>query len=260
MESRYVDRAIKRLEESTGVANLLRLVKPLVEAGLVFVWIFYLASVLTHQDYNQNLTFDLFLARVGGPTASHVTTYLIFLSLFPIAYAMLRSIIPAFLIEAVAFDIHEGLWQVAYYVAWHSIIDWRIWLLENAPDTVTTLITMAALVFVYHFPARFFVAVTAAWGGFLTVWVAIGFPITVLSKLPNFQIIPSVYNSALWVNQIEFLSWLYFAFVISTCLRYCVVRVKNRSRPSGEPGPFPAPPQDQTEGLAFFQRSEAIVL
>jgi hypothetical protein len=235
MGNEYADEPV---EEPTGFPKLLRLLKPLVEAGLVFVWIFYLLGVLSGQDYNGNLTFDLFLARVGGPTASHVTTYLIFLSIFPIAYVMLRSIIPAFLIEALAFDIHEGLWQVAYYVAWHSVIDWRIWLLENAPDTVTTLVTVAALMLIYRFPARFFVVVTVAWGCFLSAWLAIGFPVTVLSKLPDYQIVPSAYNAVLWVNQIEFLSWLYFASLMLVCLSYFVVRVRRRQMPRNPP-PLP---------------------
>jgi hypothetical protein len=235
MGNEYADEPV---EEPTGFPKLLRLLKPLVEAGLVFVWIFYLLGVLSGQDYNGNLTFDLFLARVGGPTASHVTTYLIFLSIFPIAYVMLRSIIPAFLIEALAFDIHEGLWQVAYYVAWHSVIDWRIWLLENAPDTVTTLVTVAALMLIYRFPARFFVVVTVASGCFLSAWLAIGFPVTVLSKLPDYQIVPSAYNAVLWVNQIEFLSWLYFASLMLVCLSYFVVRVRRRQMPRNPP-PLP---------------------
>lgn len=211
---------VDRMIHSEKSIRIARLVKPLVEAGLVFVWFIYLVGVLTGQDYNSNLVFDLFLARVGGPTASHATTYLIFLSIFPIACMMLRSIIPAFLIEVLAFEIHEGLWQVPYCLAWHSVIDWHIWVLENAPDTVTTLIMVAALMFVYHFPARFFVAVTVAWGCFLSAWLAIGFPVTVLSKLPNYQIIPSAYNTTLWVNQIEFLSWLFFASVLLICLHY----------------------------------------
>ena len=148
-----IDGTIERLGKSIMVSKVL---KPLVEAFLVFVWIIYLAEVLTGQDYNGNLTFDLFLARVGGPTASHATTYLIFLSIFPIAYLMLRSVIPAFLVEALAFDIHEGLWQVAYYIAWHSVIDWRVWVTENALDTVTTVVTIVALLIIYRFPARFF--------------------------------------------------------------------------------------------------------
>src|SRR5271155_1834819 len=103
MRIQYVDQSIEQVEEPSGFPKLLRLLKPLVEAGLVFVWIFYLLGALAGQDYDGNLTFDPFLARVGGPTASHATTFLIFLSVFPIAYIMLRSIIPAFLIEALAF-------------------------------------------------------------------------------------------------------------------------------------------------------------
>lgn len=218
---------IKYFEKSTGIAKLLELLKPLVEAGLIFVWVIYLLGVLRNQNYNSNLTFDLFLARVGGPTASHATTYLIFLSIFPIAYIMLRSVIPAFLIEVVAFDLHEGLWQIPYYVAWHSVIDWRVWLFENIPDTVTTVATITALIFVYRLPTRFFAFVTVAWGCFLLVWLVLGFPVTVLSKLPNYQVIPSPYNAALWVNQIEFFSWLYFASVILICLQYFRVKIQS---------------------------------
>ena len=212
-----IDGTVEHLRKSVIVSKV---AKPLLEGFLVFVWIVYLVGVLTGQDYDRNLTFDLFLARVGGPTASHATTYLIFLSIFPIAFLMLRSVIPAFLVEILAFDIHEGLWQVAYYVAWHSVIDWRVWVAENAPDTVTTIVTIAALVFIYRFPARFFLVVTAAWTCFLSAWLAVGFPVSVLSKLPGGQIVPSVYNTALWVNQIEFLSWLFFATVLLISLRY----------------------------------------
>jgi len=212
--------------------RIAKLLRPLVEAGLLFVWIIYLVGVLRNQNYDGNLTFDLFLARVGSPIASHATTYLIFLSVFPIAYLMLRSIIPAFLIEVLAFDIHEGLWQIPYYIAWHSVIDWHVWLLENAPDTVATLVTVAALILVYHFPARFFVFVTATWGCFLSVWLVLGFPVTVLSKLPNGQIVPSIYNTVPWVNQIEFLGWLYFATVLLICLRHFATRDPNRVRVS----------------------------
>jgi hypothetical protein len=205
---------------SEKTIRVLRIVKPMVEAGMVFVWFIYLVEVLTQQDYNGNATFDLFLARVGGSTGSHATTFLIFLSIFPIALVMLGSMTPAFLIEALAFEIHEGLWQIPYYIVWHSIIDWRIWLLENALGTVATVVTVAILTMVYRFPARFFVVVTIAWGLFLSAWLALGFPVSVLSKLPNFQVMPSVYNAVLWVNQIEFLGWVYFASVLLICLRY----------------------------------------
>lgn len=215
--STATDETIDRLGRSIIVAKVL---KPLLEASLFFVWLIYLVGVITNQDYNGNLAFDLFLARVGGPTASHATTYLIFLSIFPIAYFMLRSIIPAFLVEVLAFDIHEGMWQIAYYIAWHSVIDWRVWITENGPDTLTAAIVIAALVLIYHFPTRFFAVVAAAWGIFLSAWLAIGFPVSVLSKLPGYQVIPSVYNTTLWVNQIEFLSWLFFASVLLVCLKY----------------------------------------
>lgn len=220
----------KYSKKSSGLVRLLQLLRPLVELCFVFVWVVYLVGLLRTQDYNGSLAFDLFLARVGGPTASHVTTYLIFLSIFPIAYLMLKSIIPAFLIEVLAFDIHEGLWQIPYFIAWHSTIDWRVWLVENLPDTVTAFAAIAVLVMVYHLPARFFVAVTIAWGCFLSAWLAIGFPVSVLSKLPNYQIVPSVYNTTLWVNQIEFLGWLYFAFVLLICLRYFTARVHYETR------------------------------
>ncbi|MGA2665079.1 MAG: hypothetical protein ABSF83_09060 [Nitrososphaerales archaeon] len=206
----------------------MELLKPLVELGLVFVWAVYLLGLLRSQDYDGNLTFDLFLARVGGATASHATTYLIFLSIFPIAYVMLRSAIPAFLIEVLAFEMHEGLWQIPYYIAWHSTVDWRVWVVENAPDTLTTFATIAVLVLVYHFPARFFVVVTVAWGCFLSAWLALGFPVSVLSKLPNYQVVPSIYNAVLWVNQIEFLGWLYFAVVLLVCLQRLTARAPKK--------------------------------
>jgi hypothetical protein len=220
-----VGQAIEQLKKSIIITKVL---KPLIEAAAVFVWIIYLVGVLTGQDYNGDLTFDLYLARTGGPTASHATTYLIFLSIFPIAYLILRSIIPAFLTEVLAFEIHEGLWQVAYYLAWHSIVDWHVWLVENVPDTFTTLVTIAALVFIYRFSSRFFIAIAAAWGAFLSVWLAIGFPVTVLSKLPDYQIVPSPYNSTLWVNQIEFMSWAYFASALLFCLWYFLTRTHRK--------------------------------
>src|SRR5271156_857458 len=127
-----------RLVRSEGAIRVARLVKPMVEAGGFFIWFIYLVMVFAGQNYNGNLTFDLFLARVGGPTASHATTYLIFLSIFPIALVVLRSMVPALLIEALAFEIHEGLWQIPYALAWHSVIDWRIWLVENALGTLAT--------------------------------------------------------------------------------------------------------------------------
>jgi hypothetical protein len=192
----------------------------MVEAGMVFIWFIYLSEVLTEQDYNGSVTFDLFLARVSGSTGNHATTYLIFLSIFPIALMILRSMTPALLIEALAYEIHEGLWQIPYYIAWHSIIDWRIWLVENTLGTVATVATVAILMMVYRFPARFFVVVTIAWGFFLSAWLALGFPVSVLSKLPDFQVTPSVYNTVLWVNQIEFLGWFYFASVLLICLQY----------------------------------------
>jgi hypothetical protein len=220
--------SIKLTGRSTGIFRLLELLRPLVELGLVFIWVVYLLGLLRTQDYNGDLTFDLFLARVGGPTASHATTYLIFLTIFPIAYVILRSIVPAFLIEVLAFEIHEGLWQIPYYIAWHSTVDWRVWLVENAPDTVTTIATIAILMLVYHFPARFFVVVTVAWAGFLAAWLALGFPVSVLSKLPHYQVMPSIYNTVLWVNQIEFLGWLYFSFVLLICLRYLTAGVPKK--------------------------------
>ena len=220
---------IGRSVHSERTLRAARIVKPMVEAAMVFVWFIYLAEVSTGQDYNGNVTFDLFLARAAGPTGSHATTYLIFLSIFPIALVMLRSMIPAFLIELLAYEIHEGLWQVPYYVAWHSIIDWRIWVVENTLGTLATVATVAILMMVYRFPARFFVVVTIAWGLFLSAWLALGFPVTVLSKLPNFQVTPSVYNTVLWVNQIEFLGWLYFASVVLVCLQY--FRVKQSHSP-----------------------------
>jgi hypothetical protein len=220
---------IERFVHSEKTIRVARILKPMVEAGVVFIWLIYLFGVLTGQDYNGSVTFDLFLARVGGSTASHATTYLIFLSIFPIALVMLRSIIPAFLIEALAWEIHEGLWQIPYYLTWHSIIDWRIWLVENALGTVATVATVAILMIVYRFPARFFVVVIVAWGLFLSAWLALGFPVTVLSKLPNFQVMPSVYNTVLWVNQIEFLSWLYFASVLLISLQYFRMEKSDKS-------------------------------
>ncbi|MDA4134887.1 MAG: hypothetical protein OK441_04910 [Thaumarchaeota archaeon] len=227
--------SLKLTRRLSGTARLLDLLRPLVELALVFTWVVYLLGLLRGQDYNGSVTFDLFLARVGGPTASHATTYLIFLSIFPIAYVILRSIIPAFLIEVLAFELHEGLWQVPYYVAWHSTVDWHVWLVENAPDTVTTFATIAILMLVYRFPARFFFAVTAAWGCFLAGWLALGFPVSVLSKLPNYQVMPSIYNTVLWVNQIEFLGWFYFALALLLCLRY--LRPKNLQRRGPRTGP-----------------------
>ena len=241
--SEKIDQTIQRLGSMIIVGKVL---KPLVEGTLGFVWILYLVMVLTSQGYNGNITFDLFLARIGGPTASHATTYLIFLSIFPIAFLVLRSIIPAFLVEALAFDIHEGLWQVAYGAAWRSTIDWHVWLQQNGPDTVTTLVTVAALILIYRFPVRFFAAVVIAWSLFLSVWLAIGFPVTVLSKLPGGQIMPSVYNTALWVNQIEFLSWLYFALVLIVCVWYFCKKPR-QGRPTNEPLGVDAP-SEQVEG------------
>ena len=121
-----IEQGIQRLGKSFIVAKVL---KPITEVVLVFVWIAYLAYVVTHLNYDGSLTFDLFLARTGSATASHSTTYLIFLAIFPLSYLVLRSVIPAFLIEVTAFEIHEGLWQVPYYVTWHSVISWNIWLL-----------------------------------------------------------------------------------------------------------------------------------
>ena len=218
-----------RLVRSEGAIRVARLVKPMVEAGGFFIWFIYLVMVFAGQNYNGNLTFDLFLARVGGPTASHATTYLIFLSIFPIALVVLRSMVPALLIEALAFEIHEGLWQIPYALAWHSVIDWRIWLVENALGALATVATVAILMIVYRLPARFFVVVTMAWGAFLSAWLAIGFPVSVLSKLPNFQVAPSVYNPVLWVNQVEFLGWLYFASVLLICLQYFRMRQSGKS-------------------------------
>jgi hypothetical protein len=228
--STSIKRNIERFENST----IKRVLKPTLEMVFVLVWFIYLIQVIANQNYDDNLTFDLFLARIGGPTASHATTFLIFLSIFPIAWVLLRSIIAGFLVEALAFDIHEGMWQLAYLIAWHSTADWHVWLVENAPDTVTTLLTVAVLVYVYRFPARFFIAVTVAWGCFLVAWLAIGFPVTVLSKLSGYQVIPSVYNTTLWVNQVEFLSWLYFAVILLAFLTYFVKpRMARTSRPLG---------------------------
>jgi hypothetical protein len=218
-------------EKTTG---LVRIGRPMVEAGLVFIWFIYLVQVLTGQDYNGSVNFDLFLARVGGPTGSHATSYLIFLSIFPIALVMLGSIIPAFLVEALAFEIHEGLWQVPYYIVWHSMIDPRIWVVENTLGTAATVATVAILMIVYRLPARFFVVVTVAWGFFLSGWLALGFPVSVLSKLPDFQVMPSVYSTVLWVNQVEFLGWLYFASVLLICLQYFRMRQPDKSIPSAD--------------------------
>jgi hypothetical protein len=220
---------IGRFVRSEKTIRAVRIVKPMVEAGMVFVWFIYLAEVLTGQDYNGNVAFDLFLARVAGPSGNHATTYLIFLSIFPVALVMLRSMIPAFLIEVLAYGIHEGLWQIPYYIAWHSIIDWRIWLVENTLGTVATVAAVAILMIVYRFPARFFAVVTIAWGFFLSAWLALGFPVSVLSKLPNFQVTPSVYNTVLWVNQIEFLGWLYFASVLLICVQYFRMKRSGKS-------------------------------
>jgi hypothetical protein len=200
-------------------STITRVLRPLVAAGAVLLWLGSLLVVLTSQNYNDNPTFDLFLARVGGPGASHATSYLIFLAIFPIAYVILGSIIPAFLVEVLAFEIHEGLWQIPYYISWHSVIDWRVWVAGCSEDLVITLATIAALVFVYHLPARFFVIVALAWGCFLSAWLIIGFPVTVLSKLPGGQVAPSIYNTVLWVNQTELLGWLYFAIALLLCLR-----------------------------------------
>jgi len=258
--STKTDRSIDRIGRSIILSKVL---KPIVEVILVFIWIAYLAFVLTHLTYDGNLTFDLYLARVGGPTASHTTTYLLFLSIFPLAYLMLKSIIPAFLIEALAFEIHEGLWQVPYYLAWRSVIDWNIWLAQNAADTLTAAIVIITLVLVYHLPARFFAIVAVAWGCFLSAWLALGFPVSVLSKLPNFRVSPSIYNTTLWVNQIEFVGWVFFASVLLISLRYSVRLMRSRSPPSpgGEPTSDGAQEADSTSGAAalrdYHQRPRA---
>ena len=115
----------------------------------------------------------------------------------------------------------RGFGRLPYYVSWHSIIDWHIWALQDAADAITTVATIAVLVLVYHFPARFFAVVAVAWGAYLTAWLALGFPVSVLSKLPNNQLAPSIYNNVLWVNQIEVLGWVYF---VSALLNLFAVR------------------------------------
>lgn len=227
-----VEDSIRRLGRSFIIAKVL---KPIIEVVVVFTWLIYLAWVVTHQSYDLNLSFDLFLAREGGPTASHSTTYLIFLSIFPLAYLVLRSIIPAFLIEVTAFEIHEGLWQVPYYIAWHSVISLNVWLAENIADTATAAVAIAALMLVYHLPARFFAVLGAAWGIFLAAWLALGFPVTVLTKIPNVQAIPSIYNTVLWVNQIEFLGWVYFTAVLLVCLLLSVRSAERRPKADHAP-------------------------
>lgn len=220
---------IERFVHSEKAISAARIAKPMVETVLVLAWFIYLGGALTGQNYNGDIAFDVFLARIGGAASSHATNFLIFLSIFPIALLVLRSMIPAFLIEALAFEIHEGLWQIPYAIAWHSVISWRIWFLENALGTVATVATVAILMTVYHLPSRFFLAVTIAWGVFLSAWLALGFPVTALSKLPNFQVAPSVYNSILWVNQVEFLGWLYFASVLLVCLQYFRLKQSRKS-------------------------------
>jgi len=59
--------SIKLTGRSTGIFRLLELLRPLVELGLVFIWVVYLLGLLRTQDYNGDLTFDLFLARWAAP-------------------------------------------------------------------------------------------------------------------------------------------------------------------------------------------------
>lgn len=59
-----------------------------------------------------------------------------------------------------------------------------------------------------------------AWTCYLVAWLSVGFPDSVLSKLPGSLLEPSVYNTTLWVNQIEFLEWVYFAVILLLCLRF----------------------------------------
>ena len=59
--------SLKLSKRPSGTARLLDLLKPLVELGLVFIWVVYLLGLLRSQDYNGSLTFDLFWARWAVP-------------------------------------------------------------------------------------------------------------------------------------------------------------------------------------------------
>ena len=224
--------AIKKIiDHYLGVFDK-RFVTILLQCGAFFIWIYNVLGVITTQNFNGNLTFDLFMARVSATakdclpnctdTGNHVVTYLIFLSIFPISWAMIKrsnktreAIVFAFLIMIYGLELHEGLWQIPYLAAWGSqAIDFWVWAQDLITDTIYTLVVVAILIKLYQVPKRFFLVTTLAWGAFLAWWYSVGFPVTILSKLPEGQIIVSKYVNVLWVNQIEFAGWAYFTIIL----------------------------------------------
>ncbi len=233
----------KRIERhfQKSIANV-RFLRVILEASAVCLWLVNLLGVLLSQNYNGNLSFDLFLARVGDNTANHATTYLLFLSVFPLAYLILRNrpctqgeilaawpnppkrqvIIPAFLIQMYAFALHEGLWQIPYWFAWHSVIDPRLFLWGCAQDAMYSSVIVASLVLIYKIPKGFFALTSLLWAAYLVDWFGLGFPVTVLSKLPGGLIVASQYNIQWIPNQIEFFGWLFFVVNVLIYLQYFV--------------------------------------
>jgi hypothetical protein len=241
----------KRIETHfrKSIANV-RFLRIVLEASAVSLWLVNLLGVILSQNYNGNLTFDLFMARVGDNTANHATTYLFFLSVFPIAYLILRNapftqgeilaawpdlpkrqvIIPAFLLQAYAFALHEGGWQIPYWFAWHSLIDSRLFLWGCAQDVMYSSVIVASLVLIYKIPKGFFVLTSLLWAAFLVDWYGLGFHISVLSKLPGSLIIASQYNLDLPTNQIEFFGWLFFVMSMLICLQYFIRKHLNNTK------------------------------
>ena len=237
---------LKHFERTLG-KKFLRL---LVEASCVFVWLINFIGVLLSQNYNGDLVHDLFFARVGDATANHATTYLLFLSVFPIAYLILRNapvsqgeilrswpdppkrnvIIPAFLIQTYAFALHEGLWQIPYWFAWHSVLDSHLFLWGLAQDAGYSTVIIASLMLIYKIPKGFFVLTTLLWAAFLVDWYGLGFHISVLSKLPGALIVASQYNLDPITNQIEFFGWLFFVVGLLICLQYFIRNYLNNTK------------------------------
>ena len=83
-------------------------------------------------------------------------------------------------------------------------------------------VIVASLVLIYKIPKGFFALTSLLWAAYLVDWFGLGFPVTVLSKLPGGLIIASQYNVQWIPNQIEFFGWLYFVVSMLICLQYFV--------------------------------------
>jgi hypothetical protein len=189
----------------------------LFPASCVFLWLNAALSLVLSAQFNGNLTYDLFLARTGNPATNHAVSMACLLSIFPLAWWMLKgklgktfATVPAFFLTIGAWGFHETTFQFPYWVDYQSLgLNASLFWQGVGLDCVWLAIIFGVLYWFGFRGWRFYFLWLAPWLVYLGVWFAGGFPISVSSHLlttPSFAITPL--NLDLRTNAIETCGWI----------------------------------------------------